>query len=89
MLRVGQGHAGDTEELAAGARTGSDAHIGAPHAEEPGHEADELVVGASFDGAGRQTQSQAAVRDADHLAVRRPRDDPDRQAQAVARLAQR
>ena len=89
MLRVGQGHPGHAYQLAPGARAGDDVHVTLAHAEQTGEKADELVVGAPLDSAGRQTESQAAVGDADDLAVQGPGDDPDREAQVVASLAER
>jgi hypothetical protein len=77
------------QQLAPGASAGDYAHVPATYAELTGEKTHELVIGAAPDRPGGQTYAQPPVRFAEHFAAPRSRRDPDRQAQAVARLGQR
>jgi len=87
--RVGQGHAGQVQELSPRAAAGDHRHVVPAHIQELRDEAHERVVRASFDRRGGETYAQAAVGDAGQLAAPRAGGDPDGQAQAAARFGER
>jgi hypothetical protein len=87
--RVGQGHAGQVQELSPRAAAGDHRDVVAAYPEGLRDEADECLIGATFYRRSRETYPQPPVGDAGEFAPPRPRRDPDGEAQAAARFGER